>query len=193
MISIDSFSKIITEYILFEEKNIRHMYGCSACGYEGMLHSHGHYKRNVITLHGHFIIKIQRFKCPSCGKTYSLLPCFLIPYFIYTFDVVIFCLYSMLVLKKTAMNVCCILHEYNKQCFISIESPFFFKKRFLSKLNIINSFFVNIDSYHYDSDLSRFPINEAAALLISKIQDYNSSKSFNYDFYKAMPEYFLSA
>ncbi|WP_423244837.1 DUF6431 domain-containing protein [Fonticella tunisiensis] len=49
-----------------------------------MIHRHCHYDRNVVTLNQHFIISIQRFLCPCCGKTYSLLPSFLIPYFIYT-------------------------------------------------------------------------------------------------------------
>lgn len=192
MISIDNFSENLSKLILLGEKNIQHMYGCPSCGYEGMLHRHGHYKRNVVTMHQHFVINVQRFLCPSCGKTYSLLPSFLIPYFIYTFDVVIFCLYSILVLQKTAGSVCSILRECNKQCFISIQSIYFFKKRFLLKLHIVNSFFAAIDLFHYDSDLSLFTKDKAAAILITKILRFNSSKSFNYEFFKRMPEYFLS-
>lgn len=121
MISIDNFSKNITKLLPLGEKNIQHMYGCRSCGYEGMLHRHGHYDRNVVTLTQHFVISIQRLLCPCCGKTYSLLPSFLIPYFIYTFDVVIFCLYCIYSLKKKSNYVCSILHDCNKQCFMSIK------------------------------------------------------------------------
>lgn len=169
------------------------MYGCPSCGYEGMLHRHGHYDRNVVTLYQHFIISIQRFLCPCCRKTYSLLPSFLIPYFIYTFDVVVFCLYSILQLQQKASHVCHILNDCNRQCFISIQSIYFFKKRLLSKAHIINSFFAAIDFFHYDSDLSMFSKDAAAAILIAKILRFDSSSSFNYEYFKKMPKYFLSS
>jgi len=173
------------------------MYGCSCCGYEGMLHRHGHYDRNVVTLHGHFIISIQRFLCPCCGKTYSLLPSFLIPYFIYSFDVVIFCLYSIFTLPKISGYVCKVLHRCNKQCFITIQSICFFKKRFLSKIHEINSFFVSIDIFHHDSNLSILSEDKASAILIIKILCFNNNSccnsSFNYEYFRKMPKYFLSS
>lgn len=193
MISIDNFSKNITKLLPLGEKNIQHMYGCRSCGYEGMLHRHGHYDRNVVTLTQHFVISIQRFLCPCCGKTYSLLPSFLIPYFIYTFDVVIFCLYCVYSLKRKSNYVCSILHDCNKQCFISIQSISFFKKRFLPKIHLINSFFTAIDSFHYDSNLPVFSIDQAAAILLTKILDFNNCKCFNHEYFKKMPKYFLSS
>lgn len=169
------------------------MYGCPACGYKGMLHRHGHYDRNVITFYQHFIISIQRFLCPSCKKTYSLLPSFLIPYFIYTFDVVIFCLYLVFELHEKSSHICQILNNFNSQCFICIQSICFFKKRFLSKAELINSFFVAIDSFHYDSDLTIFSKDAAASILIKKILRFDCSKSFNYEYFKKMPRYFLAS
>ncbi|WP_408645592.1 DUF6431 domain-containing protein [Thermotalea metallivorans] len=99
------------------------MYGCPSCGYEGMLHRHGHYDRNVVTLYQHFVISIQRFQCPSCKKTYSLLPSMLIPYFVYSFDFVIFCLYCIFSLSEKASDVCRFLGDCNKQCFITASLP----------------------------------------------------------------------
>ncbi|MBS4040147.1 MAG: hypothetical protein KGZ81_06060 [Flavobacteriales bacterium] len=192
MLIIDNLFKNITNNLLLEEKNIQHLYGCSSCGYEGMLHRHGHYKRNVVTLTQHFVISIQRFLCPSCGKTFSLLPSFLIPYFIYSYDVVIYCLNSVFTLKNKFTDVCSFLHNSNNQCFISIQSIGFFKKRFLSKVDIVNSFFASIDSFHYDCDLSFFTKDKAQALLISKIMDFDVCNSFNYQFFRKTPRYFLS-
>lgn len=193
MISIDDISINITKNLHLGKKNIQHMYGCSCCGYEGMLHRHGHYDRNVVTLNSHFIISIQRFICPSCGKTYSLLPSFLIPYFIYSFDVVMYCLYAVFVFQKKATDICLNLHSLNRRCFINIQSISFFRKRFLSKINLINSFFISFDSFYYDSDLSVFSKNRAAFGIIMKIFDFNIHKSFNYEYFMRMPSYFLSS
>ena len=168
------------------------MYGCPSCGYEGMLHRHGHYDRNAVTFHKHFIISIQRFLCPSCGKTYSILPSFLIPYFIYTFDVIVFCIYSTLKLRKTSTVLCYELRNLNKQSFISAQSICFFKKRFLSKLHLLNYFFAGIGSFHYDSDLCALSEDMAASVLITKILSFENPSSFNYEYFRYMPKYFLS-
>jgi hypothetical protein len=192
MIIIDGFLKSITKYLLSGEINIQHMYGCSSCGYEGMLHRHGHYDRNVVTLYEHFIISIQRFLCPKCGKTYSLLPSALIPYFIYSFDVVIFCLHSVFASSKKVNDVCNHIRNLNRQCFIYIQSISFFKRRFISNMNAVNSFFAAIDSFHYDSDLSLFTV-AAASILLKKILSFDTTSSFNYEYFKNMPSYFLSA
>jgi hypothetical protein len=169
------------------------MCGCPSCGYQGMLHRHGHYDRNVITLHEHFMYSVQRFKCPSCNKTYSHLPFVLIPYFIYSFDVIIFCLYSSFSLTQKANEICRFLNSCNKDCFICAQSITFFKKRFLSKINLVNSFFASIDSFHYDSDLSKYSKTIAANKILIKILHYDSIRCFNVDFFKQMPQYFLSS
>ena len=168
------------------------MYGCKNCGYSGMLHRHGHYDRNVVTLNSHFIISIQRFICPSCGKTYSLLPSFLIPYFIYSFDAVMSCLHAVFSLQKRTYVICQDLRNSNNQCFINIESVSFFKKRFLSKVYLINSFFASFDSFHYDSNLVVLSKDSTASIIITKIFDFNINKSFNHEYFKRMPVYFLS-
>ncbi|WP_369800217.1 DUF6431 domain-containing protein [Anaerosalibacter sp. Marseille-P3206] len=76
------------------------MYGCKFCGYEGMLHRHGYYSRNVITKHCIRRISILRVKCPSCGNTHAILPSFLIPYYQYSLEFIFKCLYLSFVLKN---------------------------------------------------------------------------------------------
>ena len=114
MISIDDFLKNITINLVSKLDELPRMYGCRACGYSGMLHRHGHYCRNVITLYQHFLVKIQRFKCPHCNKTYSNLPCCLIPNFIYSFDVVLFCLYGAYSLSHKTTSLCRLLRDINR-------------------------------------------------------------------------------
>lgn len=54
------------------------------CPYRGRLWRHGFYCRRAITLTAVFTIVIQRYLCPMCGRTVSLLPSFLAPRFQYT-------------------------------------------------------------------------------------------------------------
>lgn len=182
----------ITINVLCEEKFLFHMYGCKNCGYAGMLHRHGHYTRNVITLYQHFNLKVERFLCPSCRKTYSRLPSCLIPYFVYSFDVIIFCLYSKFSLSKKLIDPYKFLHSLNHHCYISRQSGRFFKRRFLATLSFTNSFFTLFDSFYYDIDLSAFDPSHAAVIVIRKIFIFDTSSSFNVDFFNNMPKYFFS-
>jgi hypothetical protein len=60
-------------------------------------------------------------------------------------------------------------------------------------MNAVNSFFAAIDSFHYDSDLSLFTVAAAASILLKKILSFDTTSSFNYEYFKNMPSYFLSA
>lgn len=192
MISIDNFLRNITKNTLYEEKILFHMYGCKNCGYTGMLYRHGHYTRNVITLYQHFPLRVQRFICPSCRKTYSRLPSCLIPYFVYSFDVIIFCLYFAFFLSKELKAPCQFLQSNNPHCFISRQSGQFFKKRFIASISFTNSFFALFDAFYYDMELSVFDLNHAAGIVVRKIVKYDLSASFNLDFFNSMPKYFFS-
>ena len=177
---------------VFKGYNISHMYGCKVCGYSGMLHRHGHYSRNVVTLFQHFTIDIQRFKCPSCSKTYSCLPCCLIPYFIYSFDVVIFSLYCVYPFANKATSVCNLLHSINSCSFITPQSISFFKKRFITNLHLTNSFFAGFDSFTFSMDLTQFSPQQSVCIVLKKIYQFDSLQSFNFSFFKLMPRYFMS-
>jgi len=192
MISINNFLKNITMGLVFKGYNISHMYGCKVCGYSGMLHRHGHYSRNVVTLFQHFTIDIQRFKCPSCSKTYSCLPCCLIPYFIYSFNVVIFSLYCVYPLANKAASVCKLLHNINPCSFITPQSISFFKKRFITNLHLTNSFFAGFDSFTFSMDLTQFSPQQSVCIVLKKIYQFDSLQSFNFSFFKLMPRYFMS-
>jgi len=178
--------------LVFKGYNISHMYGCKVCGYSGMLHRHGHYSRNVVTLFQHFTIDIQRFKCPSCSKTYSCLPCCLIPYFIYSFNVVIFSLYCVYPLANKAASVCKLLHNINPCSFITPQSISFFKKRFITNLHLTNSFFAGFDSFTFSMDLTQFSPQQSVCIVLKKIYQFDSLQSFNFSFFKLMPRYFMS-
>ena len=62
---------------------------CPCCNASVRLRRHGFYKRNVLVKNKCFRIDICRYRCPSCLKTISLLPHFLLPYFQHTRDTIL--------------------------------------------------------------------------------------------------------
>lgn len=58
--------------------------GCPICRAKNRLQRHGFYERNAIEDEAVYRIPICRLLCPDCGKTVSILPIFLLPYFQHT-------------------------------------------------------------------------------------------------------------
>jgi hypothetical protein len=139
MIIVARFLSNITKNMILGNTKVHHIYGCRCCGYVGMLHRHGNYSRFVITLFQVFSMNIYRFKCPICKKIYSCLPHFLIPYFRYSYDFILFCLYYIIRLSKPINQCVCLLKETNHDCYISKQSITYFKKRFYSILPRVNT------------------------------------------------------
>ncbi len=57
---------------------------CPSCRAKNRLLRHGFYERNAMDDEVCYRILICRLKCPDCGKTFSILPDFLLPYFQHT-------------------------------------------------------------------------------------------------------------
>lgn len=62
---------------------------CPNCRAKNRLQRHGFYDRNAVEEEVVFRIPICRLLCPVCGKTVSILPIFLLPYFQHTSDFII--------------------------------------------------------------------------------------------------------
>lgn len=62
---------------------------CPCCCAQVKLERHGFYQRNALVRTKCYRIDICRYWCPSCGRTVSLLPWFLLPYFQYTRDTIL--------------------------------------------------------------------------------------------------------
>lgn len=62
---------------------------CPICRAKNRLQRHGFYERNVISEECSFRIPICRLLCPDCGRTVSILPMFVLPYFQYTVDIIL--------------------------------------------------------------------------------------------------------
>lgn len=99
---------------------------CPICRAKNRLQRHGFYERNVISEDCGFRIPICRLLCPDCGRTVSILPMFLLPYFQYTVD---FILRILLVFWMTC------------DCLCTRQLRRFYEKRAYGKLTEMELFF----------------------------------------------------
>jgi len=87
MIRMHRYPISLLRYIVLGKQNIfPELFGCRqpGCKNRDRLRKHGFYSRQAIFLTAICIAWIQRYLCPICGHTVSLLPTFLAPRFQYT-------------------------------------------------------------------------------------------------------------
>jgi transposase-like protein len=127
MIIIYDFNQTLESYV---EQGIHNcfpeMEECPQCRAKTRLKRHGFYHRHAVEEGATYRISICRFKCPSCGKTLSLLPDFLLPYFQHTLHTVISRIEEKLINKK------------NQGVRQLIQ---FYYKRFINQITNIEMFF----------------------------------------------------
>jgi len=189
MIIITKLIKNIHKYLKLGKANVFSVkYGCENCGYEGKLHRHGFYSRNVITKYKVHKISVLRVKCPSCDKTYSLLPPFVIPYYQYSFNLIFYCLYCHYVKNHTYEKIIDNLHTFNPNSFINISNLSFYCNRMNNIASVVNSFFVNYKEFYYEMN------NPSIATIIEKIKLFNDKydNNFNHIYCKEMTNYFFA-
>lgn len=98
---------------------------CPVCRGVVRLKRHGFYWRNAIEDEREYRILICRLKCPSCEKTVSLLPSFLLPYFQHTLRQVVTEIHRGLV------------HTIRR----SRQRVEFYRRRYLKQLKQVEMFF----------------------------------------------------
>lgn len=121
------FGILIDDYAVRGTKNnFPEIERCPHCKGQTRLARHSFYWRNAITAAKQYRLPICRLICPSCRKTFSLLPSFLLPYFQHTVDVILEKLHNSLMYRR--ITGC---HQL----------VLFYRKRFLQNLNRIEMFF----------------------------------------------------
>jgi transposase-like protein len=98
---------------------------CPHCKGKTRLYRHGFYFRNAIDTN-QYRIPICRLKCPSCKKTLSILPTFLLSYFQYTVDIILEKLSNLIIEGK--------IGDYR-------QLVMFYRKRFFNRLTQVEMFF----------------------------------------------------
>jgi len=186
MTIITRFLKNIPEYVKLGKTNLYRPYHCKNCGYNGKLHYHGSYPRNVITLLHCHVIYIPRYKCPSCKKTCSILPSFVIPYYQYSFSFIFFCLYFIYVFNFSYDKFVSIVRTFNPDSYFSRANIYFYSRRITSISPVVNSFFVNFDDLYFDMNKT-----DPLSVLI-KINLFLEKKGqFNYSYFNQMKFHFM--
>jgi len=186
MIIITRFLKNIPEYVKLGKTNLYRPYHCENCGYNGKLHYHGSYPRNVITLLGCHVIYVPRYICPECDKTYSILPSFVIPYYQYSFSFIFFCLYFIYVFNSSYDSFVNIVRTFNPDTFFSTSNIYFYTRRITSISAIVNSFFVNYDDLYFDMDKTD------THSILNKIDLFLKTRGhFNHSYFNKMKFHFM--
>ena len=78
----------INRFAKCSNDNFEKPHSCELCGKHYCLKWHSWYERQVITMFGKFILWVKRAKCKSCGRTFVVLPDFIIKFCRYCKDVI---------------------------------------------------------------------------------------------------------
>lgn len=108
-----------------KENDFPELERCPCCKGVVRMDRHGFYWRNALEGELEFKIPIRRLRCPSCRKTVSLSPDFLIPYFQYSLRDVVEGIRRSLGGKVSAWR----------------QRFQFYRKRFMRQLNQVEMFF----------------------------------------------------
>lgn len=185
MIIIASFINCITKFANSGNILAVPIIGCSHCSYLGHLHRHGRYFRNLITFKSCHRVPIQRYKCPSCNKTCSIRPFFILPYFQYSFFVVFSILLQSLVLKYSYRLIIFNSLATNPFSCISVSHIYFYCKRFRLCCPGIKLFLVSSGIFPYQDSC------EAYAVLTSIADLIWMGRNFPYEYHASFHRFFM--
>lgn len=156
MVKLHHFHQTVQEYYERGKDNLfPDIIGCPYpnCHFQGRLRRHGFYSRNVLTFRSFLLIFIQRYYCPSCKHTVSLLPTFLMPHFQYSLACIFFSLFRTFTNHLPLARIAQTINQLAGRVEMSHQHLVFYKKRFLMNLPLMISFlssneivFANISS-----------------------------------------------
>lgn len=144
MVKFYDFNQTLQEYYCRGKENLFPvLYECPnpECPYHGRLRFHGFYTRNALSLYETYVIVIQRYFCPICKHTVSLLPSFLAPQFQYTLAFIFFTLFRLIISHLRLEQVTRLVGAFPGHQSISHQHLVFYRKRFLANLPLILGFF----------------------------------------------------
>lgn len=143
MVKLHHFGITIKEYYHRGRENIfPDLYGCPnpCCSFEGRLRKHGFYTRNALTLLATYLIVIQRYYCPGCKKTVSLLPSFLAPRFQYSLSCIFFTIFQLSVRKLRVQRIADMINARAFRQEMSHQQICFYRKRIYDNRPLITGF-----------------------------------------------------
>ena len=169
---IHNFSISPEEYHRRGVKNIFPVVeACPCCLYPKKLKRHAFYQRYVISFNEPLQIFILRFKCTSCGKTFAILPDFILPYFQYSLESILYLLKGYFLWGRTK---------------IYYQLLQFYRRRFLGNLNKIAAFFRDKGYKGVISEKGK------AIKLLKMIDAFPKAKTFAKRFYNHFNQNFMA-
>ncbi len=143
MVRLHHFHISCKEYYNRGKNNLfPELYGCPnpCCSFKGRLRRHGFYTRFALTLTATYLIFIQRYYCPSCKRTVSLLPSFLAPNFQYTLACIFFSFYQIAVRRLTLEHIASKINLCSGRTEMSYQHICFYRRRLLENRPLIIGF-----------------------------------------------------
>lgn len=144
MIRIHDFKLSVEGYHSQGKNNIfPDLFGCPNvfCRYGGRLRKHGFYQRYAVSETFVYLLFIQRYICPQCGRTVSVLPSFLAPRFQYTQAFILRVLKLVLLLEKPVTLVAS--RQGGPGLCFSRQHLSFYRRRLRANLNVYGLFLVS--------------------------------------------------
>jgi hypothetical protein len=144
MVKFYGFHQTVQKYYERGKNNLfPEFFGCPypGCSYQGRLRRHGFYSRNILTFRATLPIVIQRYFCPICKHTISLLPSFLLPHFQYSLACIFFCLFRTFITRLTLVQIAQAINQISHHTEMSHQHLTFYRKRFLANIPLIIGFF----------------------------------------------------
>ncbi len=144
MVKTHHFQVTVQEYYARGKDNLfPDLYGCPnvLCHNEGRLRKHGFYSRNILTLFDSCIIFIQRYYCPACKKTTSLLPSFVSPRFQYSLGCIFYVLGQLIIHNLPLAGIAERVNLCSKRSEMSHQHLSFYRKRLFTNKALITGFF----------------------------------------------------
>ena len=182
---IASFINCITKFVNSGNILVVPVIVCMQCSYLGYLHRHGRYLRNLITFKDCYRVPIQRYKCPSCGKTCSIRPFFILPYFQYSFFVVFSILLQSLVLKYSYRLIILNSLAINPLSCISVSHISFYCKRFRLCCPCIMLFLLSSGIFPYEGS------SEVSAIITGIADLIWMGRSFPFEYHACLNRFFM--
>jgi hypothetical protein len=143
MVNMHHFHQSIKEYSALGKKNLfPDLYGCPnpCCPYEGMLYHHAFYARNALAMTATYVVLVQRYYCPVCKRTVSLLPSFLAPHYQYTMGCIFFILFHLYFCRQNLSAIAKKIDITSGRSELSHQHICFYRRRFLRNLPLLAGF-----------------------------------------------------
>lgn len=182
---IHEFNISVTGYYEQGKDNLfPDLYGCAnpGCSFSGRLSKNGFYDRNAIWLTGIYRIVIQRYRCPVCGKSDSVLPSFLLPRFQYSLLLIFYCLKVLAITKATLIEAATSTSET-----LSYQLVIVYRSRFAANAKLCMQV---LACWGYQG-----PVESGSEALFSWVQEVEKQggiELFSMRFYDAWHRTFLS-